>query len=583
MEVVICVALFPLCLLCCCFSPLFSNKIVESELSKGRRVRFVNYRGRYTRIMPVREIRSIGIGLGNRAAKENVRYRRKKEFSILMARGSGSLFNADIFHIDRKADIVDIRSIRIIIGAYLEKKYGYSEQDGLLLAKFITYYNAVYRGRVAYFRSRYNPEVMRHLSRRNAGISRFYYYWPGRSRVVIPLSKGGGKKTITKINPSEISRKGVIDDLRKRKDRGVKDRRKMLDYKDRENRERRKKLDRLKKKQAERDKRLQKERQRLREDKEKRDRARKKANRLDRDLGKKKDRLLKEKDPKKQRKLQEDINKGEKKLSKANRDAKKLDDSVKKRQKKVDDGDRKSAQDDKKIKKLDKVVKKNDRNNNRERKLLRKDEKETGVKTTPDQDKRELERRKRELDRRAKKLKEKEKRLKDRKIFKGTLYYLKVQRQLSGGHYNNEMMLIDPVNKKILLKSPFVDICGRKYDIFSDGVVVIGHKGGHANRHFLILLDHKKLKPAAVGDVDIYFRSFVEIRSGFIYAVYKTGTTYRLGRFNAKMRLEAGSDTAVSPDTFITFYEKFLYVHSRDKGILVLDRNTLKKSGSIRP
>jgi len=564
---------------------LYAEKVVESELSRGHRVRFVKYRGRYTRIMPLQEVRSIGIGLGGRAEKDNTRYRRKNEFSVIRARGAGRFYNADIFHIDEKADIVDIKSIRTIIGAYLEKRYRYTEKDGLLLAKFITFYNAYYRGKVGYFRTKYNPEVMRHLSRRNAGISRFYYYWPGRSRVLIPISKEGGKQTITSIDPSELTRKSIIDDLRKRRDRGVPDRREMLDLKQRQNKERRKKLEDLKKRSVQREETRQEEQRKLQEDTSRQEQARQEADKIDRDLGKKKVQLLKETDPKKQRKLQDDINRAEKKREEVKKEVKQLDDAVKKREKKVEDSTKKSAEDKEKIEKLEDTIKKKETENKEEQKLLQKDEEKTGIKpeTTPDQERKELEQRERELQRKAKLLKEKEQRLKDRKIFKGTLYYLKVTRMLSGGHYNNMMMLIDPINRKVLRKSSFVDICGRKYDVFSDGAVVIGHKGGHANQHFLVLLDHKELKPKATGDVDIYFRSFVEIREGSVFAIYKDGLSYRLGRFDASMRKVAGSDVTVAPDTFITFFEKYLYLNSPEKGILVLDRNTLKRVGAIQP
>lgn len=546
-------------LLLCSALWLAGDKVVESELGKGRAVRFVNYAGRYTRIMPRAEIRGIGEALAAGAGRENRLQQGPQRVSLIMARGAGARYNADIVLIGAGADIVNIEAIRLVIAAYLEKKYGYAAADASLLARFVTYYNAAYRGQIGYLGSAYNPEVMRHLTARTAGLSRFYYQWPG-SRILIPLRRETGS---TNIHTGEISGRKITGDL-KDKD-GIDDRKRLLDIKEREAREKKAQLDRLKREAEERERQQQLKRRQLQDEQDRLKKAQANVKKQEDDLQKKKDQLLTEKDPKKQQDLQGDVNKGEKDLKDARKDRDKQQDDVGKKQQDVDSGDKQLKKQQQEIKKREDDVKKRDADIDRDKKTLQQDGGDPGKDKRPDQDDK------------------KDQPRKDRQIFEGTLYYMKIQEVLSGGHYNNIMYLIDPLNNTILKQSPFMEICGRKFDIFTDGVVVIGHKGGHANQHFLVLLDHKELKPGLVGTDDIYFRSFVEIRKGFIYAVYKEGAEYRLGRFSPGLVKEAGSDIAVDPDSFISFYEGFLYINSPDKQILVLDSMTLKKSGGIAP
>jgi hypothetical protein len=63
----------------------------------------------------------------------------------------------------------------------------------------------------------------------------------------------------------------------------------------------------------------------------------------------------------------------------------------------------------------------------------------------------QLDQKKDELDKRENQLREK---TMDRSIFSGKFYYLKIKEYLEEGHYNNEMVMIDPVSRKVLFKSP---------------------------------------------------------------------------------------------------------------------------------
>ena len=73
----------------------------------------------------------------------------------------------------------------------------------------------------------------------------------------------------------------------------------------------------------------------------------------------------------------------------------------------------------------------------------------------------------------------------DKNIYANKLYYLKIKEYLDGGHYNNEMYMIDAATMKVMFKSPAEYICGSRYDVFSGGVVVITHRGSHTMGHRL--------------------------------------------------------------------------------------------------
>jgi hypothetical protein len=143
--------------------------------------------------------------------------------------------------------------------------------------------------------------------------------------------------------------------------------------------------------------------------------------------------------------------------------------------------------------------------------------------------------------------------------------------------------MINPETKKIEFKSPVTNICGRRYDIFSGGIVVITHRGDHQKGHNLTLIDRNTLKAAKTGSDDIFWRSFIEIRDQYIYAITKKGNKYFLGKFNTDLKLEAESKEEVSQDSFITFFEETIYINRADKTIIILKKDDLSFIGEIKP
>ncbi|MBN2160889.1 MAG: hypothetical protein JW807_15980, partial [Spirochaetes bacterium] len=215
-----------------------------------------------------------------------------------------------------------------------------------------------------------------------------------------------------------------------------------------------------------------------------------------------------------------------------------------------------------------------------EKRQIQKDEIKRDIKTKPKEAKRKLEEKADELDKREDKLRDKEL---DKNIYAGKLYYLKIKEYLEGGHYNNELYMINASTRKIMFKSPVENICGSRYDVYSGGIVIITHRGSHVTGHRLTLVDKDTLKAKIYGNDDVFWRSFIEIRDGFIYAIlYDKGRHY-LGRFDGDLKLVAKSDQEVSENTFISFWENYIYINRQDKTIIVLNKEDLKFIDEVRP
>jgi glucan-binding YG repeat protein len=222
-----------------------------------------------------------------------------------------------------------------------------------------------------------------------------------------------------------------------------------------------------------------------------------------------------------------------------------------------------------------------------EAKTIQSDQAAVRAQQTPEQVQQDLARQSEQLAQREAALAQQQEELKkgqtDASIFAGLLYYLKIKEYLTDGHYNNEIYAINAATAKVVVKSPVTTICGRKYDIFTEGVVVITYKGDHRAGHFLTLLDLKTLEVKATGTDAVFWRSFVEVRDGMAYAILNRDNTYYLGRFDAGMKTVAVSVDKVDPDSFISFFGDLIYINSADKKILVLNKPDLSTKGMIEP
>ncbi|MBB5225226.1 hypothetical protein DYE50_04850 [Treponema ruminis] len=213
------------------------NRNELESAPNGDEVVFRNYSGPHTVINTIEQIRAIGSALGNqvKANPENTGLiGSPNKYSVIHAidPSTKEKMDADIFIIGKGATVDHITNLRRIISAYLESAYGYSTKDAGTIATFITVYNAVYRGKIEYFQSKYKDIVIKNLSASIVGLSTNYEEWPGKTQIVIPLSDlSGGLST---IDTSLISDKQVVKSMQGEDDKGIDARKDMVDIKERE-------------------------------------------------------------------------------------------------------------------------------------------------------------------------------------------------------------------------------------------------------------------------------------------------------------------------------------------------------------
>ena len=180
--------------------PAFAQ-VDRDELKDLPPVVFINYEGPHARVDTREEIRQIGVVLGrqiterekglaptlaamNQEQKRTYTYKFEvgglnRYFVIHCVSGAeNDKLDADVFGLGVDTGVDHVRNLRVIIQGYLQEAYQYSASDALLLAEYITVYNAVYRGNWDYFQSRYKSQVISNLTREKAGLSIRYDEWP---------------------------------------------------------------------------------------------------------------------------------------------------------------------------------------------------------------------------------------------------------------------------------------------------------------------------------------------------------------------------------------------------------------------
>jgi hypothetical protein len=209
------------------------TQIDQGELQKNLApVSFTSYEGPHARIETREQIRQIGVGLGQAIKAGGERAGTGSRYFVIhsVSAPDGNKLDADIFGLGANTGVDHIRNLRTIIQGYLQEAYSYSAQDAALLAEYITIYNAVYRGNWDYFSERYKKPVIGNLNPQQAGLATRYNEWPGKTLMVIPLGMGG----ISSIDTSLISDNRVVEEMRREDDKGIEQRRNMVDLKERE-------------------------------------------------------------------------------------------------------------------------------------------------------------------------------------------------------------------------------------------------------------------------------------------------------------------------------------------------------------
>lgn len=532
---------FLLTVLILIYSQLFAQRVNVKELKGIKKVNFINYQGRNRKRESVRAINIIGerLARGSRRRTSNRRFRYFLKYSIIHAvsQREKNKLSADIFSIDKRARVDHIKNIRRIIASYIHTRYKYSYSNAYVLATFLTYYNAIYRKDLKFFQSKYKKVVLRHLSSRNAGIDVNYKNWPGKTKLIIPLSNLLNEQNPKILDTKEISNEKVIKQLRKRDDKGIKERKDIVKIQKED----------LKKQEKQVEK--------------KKEQIIKKENELE----KKKEEIKKITDPVKREEKEKELKKEEKQLNKEKKEVKTIEKQLDERKNEI----------------------------KKDEKLIKEDEKTQDIKKNPEKYSKEInklekkvEEQKKTIDQKEKIIKEQKKEIaekKEKNISEDRFYYLKRLEYTPGGHYNNEMIIIDADLRRVVLKSPLKTISGKNFGIVRNGVLVIARRSKQSKVHNLVLLNKKTLKALSVSRQNVFWRTFIEVRGRSVYVLVQENGQNYLARFNEKLEMTAKSDKPLYLDTTVSFYKNFIYLSSPDKRILVLKKEDLSFVQLIRP
>jgi hypothetical protein len=517
------------------------------ELKTAKKVEFVNYTGPVNIFNTDFDIRGIGRNLASQVQRGAAVASWLVKYSAIHAVDTAEpgKLSADIISLDRDAKIDHIDNVRRVASAYMTGLYQYPRRDSDLLAVFISYYNAVYRGNLTYFAGKYKTVVLSHLTADKVGISTSYFEWPGKTQMVIPLNEGASRDVFGLLNSSELTTKPVIQQLQTKPDKGVPERTAVNELKQQEVKKGQATIDQEAKKLAE-------QKQQTAQTQAELDKARQAAEQAT--------------SPQERAAAQEKVAAQESKLAQQQ-------------------GEQKATEE--KLAQQEAAVQQKQQEVQQEKKDIAADKAAVKQEQSPEAVKKDLAQQAATLAQREADLTKREEAVKkgqtDEAIFAGKLYYLKVKEYLTGGHYNNDMLIINAANGAVILKSTEAMICGRKFDLFTNGVVVITYKTDHSSGHFLTLLDLDTLQRKAISDDSVFFRSFVETREDFTYAVVEKGPSYFLGKFSADMKLAAISKDEVDPDSFISFYNDLVYINDKNKNILVLNKADLTTKTAITP
>ncbi len=229
-----------LCAVLCVITPfsVFSLEVDRGELGSvadGTDIEFINYTGPQDTINTIEEIQGIGRNLAS-GVTGSTRFGDTDRYYIIRAVDPSVItgLDADILFFGSRAQVDHIDNVRRIISAYLQTAYNYSERDATTLSVFITVYNAVYRGKLESYKTRYKPLVLSYLTAEHVGLSVRYTEWPGKTQIVIPLSDPRLAGTISTIDTSSLTSRDVVDRMKEDEGAGIDSRRDMAELKERE-------------------------------------------------------------------------------------------------------------------------------------------------------------------------------------------------------------------------------------------------------------------------------------------------------------------------------------------------------------
>ncbi len=503
-------------------------KVAEEEL-KGRDyagVEFQNYSGPYPAVETAEAIRAIGYLLAGDLERRGGAGRYLLKYSVVRAVDPGQPgLDADIFSIDREARVDHIDNIRRILAGYLESAWGYSPADARLLAVFITLYNAVYRGDLDYFGSRYKAAVMRHLSRSDAGLSTRYFEWPGATRMLVPLTSRARPGSLGTVGTDELTSKDVVEQMRSRPDKGLEERKEMVELKEREVAESKGELERKR-----------------------------------RELEAKGEALAGEETSLAEERARLEAGKGGAATEEQRRETARREEALAARERAVQAGKAEAAREGAGLAREEAALRERESRIEEERREIVQEER--SMPFQPARAARPAE---------------------GPGYYSDKLYYLWAREPGPDGAFLRSLSVLDPFAAGVHLTSPVSRITSPGYHFFGGGILVIACPAAPPSAR-LALLHPATLEPIRWSEEEVHPQGMIFLQGESVYTLVRApgqAGGWRLGRFDGRLTLAARSEEAVRPESYLAAFGSRIYATDPGGRVLALDGQSLARRAVI--
>ncbi len=505
----------------------FGLQVDKQELSKGQGadIQFVNYVGPHTKIDTIAEIVGIGTALGTHLVADQYgefTYYGKYDVIHAVSTAEADKLDADIFIIDKSATVDDVKNIMRMVSGYLESAYGYPAADAAVLAKFVVYYNAAFRGDMKYIDSAYKQVVTRNVTAENVGIARVYSQWPGNTRMLIPLSGEAAKGNLSSVGSGQLTSPEVIQNLRKEANKGVPDRKAMTELQQRSIDQGQQKVEQQKSQIASQEQKIQQEQKAIQEQKAQIEQQKKQAT-----------------TPEQQKAV-------------ASKEA-----ALEKQKAEVQQQQQQVEQQKKSVAKQEQQLAERQQNVQKERQAIASDQRSVLKQQAPPTTQQGSTTQAVSV------------------AQPGEVLF--VYDQEGTGEHLGRLVIIDRVSGKLKASSQLNTVRGRRYERLPNAYLVVAGRTGGTGAVRLVTLDSSSLKMTGESDIAVAPSSTMAVSGSDIYAIGEKEGTSHLARFDSGLKLQAESDAIVNPYSYIVVSGNEVYVQDDQGNILILDKTDLKE------
>ncbi len=507
--------------------------VAETELLTVRdtTVEFINYEGPHLKIETVEEIMSVGMFLGESIGTGYSTAEYGDKYRVIHAVGESpdEGLDADIFMVLENAQVDHIQNMRYILAGLVIAAYGYEREDALLLAEFVTIYNAVHRGKMDFLGGKYKQIVTRNLRPDAAGISTLYSDWPGMTEMVIPLTEDAANGGLGSLDTDTLTEDEVIEEMRSQPDRGLESRKEITELKEREVEEEQQEIE--------------EERQVIEEEREQ--------------IAAERERIDREREEVEEEREQADTPTERAQADRREEELDRQEEQLEAEEAELEEQEQELAErEQEQAERVDRIQSEREEIAADERELMEEaaEEEETEIAAT------------------------------GARAAARVVVYLEV-RDL-GGEPLGGLVHIDSAAGAITGASTLNSIRNRRFESLGPYYVVVAGTTAGQGAVRLMTVDKDSLETVAEGDRDIYPDSALLADGASVYAITNTGagdgTTWTVAKFDNSLNLRENSQLEVYPDTALSVSESVLYVVGADGMIHALSTSDLSDTGSVR-